>query len=147
MADYGTLADHADVVLDRLRSELPAEIPVFPAEAGGPSVVPREQAPPYVSVHINGYRANGGRLDLRSTRFTERIYAHCVGANDIAARTVLDQVAEALVDWRPEISGRSVYPIREEPPREPITNEPVGFTTVTITGVYRLESEPGRDGS
>lgn len=147
MTDYGTVVDHADAVMDRLYAQMPADIEVYPAAAGGPSVVPPGAIPPYVSVHISGSPDNGGRLNLLSTRFTQRAYVHCVGANDEAARIVLDYVNAALVDYRPEIPGRSVYPIRAEPPREPFVAEPVAQSTVEITGVYRLESEPGRQSS
>src|SRR5690606_1486196 len=116
VADYGSLQDHADAVLALLRAD--ASLTVYPPAAGGPSTVPIGATPPYVSVHMVPDRINGGRLDTRSTRLRLRIYCHCVGANDIAARAVSDRVADALLDVRPDIPGRSVYPIRHEQSRD-----------------------------
>lgn len=143
--NYGTLQDHADAVLALLRAD--SSLTVYPASGGGPSTVPVGTTPPYVSVHLVADRPSGGRLDTRSTRIRVRIYCHCVGANDIAARAISDRVSTALLDVRPDIAGRSVYPIRHEQSREADSTEPVAQTTVTITDVYRLESEPGVDGS
>lgn len=145
MADYGSLQDHADAMLALLYAE--ELLTVYPAEGGGPTTVPAEAEPPYVSVHFADDRPLGGRLDHKSTRMVVRAYAHCVGANDIAARAVVDLVAAAWLDVKPYILGRSVYPIRYEQSREPQPTEPVAQTTVTITSVYRLETDPGRDGS
>lgn len=147
MTDYGSNAEHANVVLQRLRDEMPSQIPVFEASNGGPSVVPTGQEPPYITVHISGNSAPGGRLPALSTRFVQRAFVHAVGATEDAARKVLDYVDAALVDYRPTIAGRSVYPIRPEPAREPFVTEPVARSTVEITAVYRLESDPGRQGS
>lgn len=145
MADYGTLQTHATAVLALLRAQ--PNLTVYPPETGGLSTVPEGASPPYVSVHVASDRPSGEKLDLRSTRMRVRIYCHCVGANDIAARAVSDKVADALLDVSPVINGRNCFPIRHEQSREPDPEEPIAHTTVTITEVYRLESVPGRDGS
>lgn len=146
MADYGYLQDHADAVLDLLRA---SDLVVYPAEVGGTVTVPDGASPPYVSVHFAAERPLGGRLTHRSTRMRMRIYCHCVGQTDIAARAVSDMVSEALLDQLVVIPGRSCYPIRhegnrEQPPRE---DESTGILTATLTEIYRLESDPGVDGS
>lgn len=118
-------------------------ITVYPAATGGPSTVPPKATPPYVSVHFVTQHGDGGRLDTKSTRTLTRAYAHCVGADDIAARAMLDQVQAAWLDVVPTVVGRTCYPIRHEQTRDADTTEPVAQTTVTITAVYRLESSPG----
>lgn len=145
MSDYGQLQDHAEAVLALLYDQ--PDLTVYPAEAGGPELVPRGAQPPYVSVHIDADRPLGGRLTMRSTRMRVRIYCHCVGANDMAARAVDDLVAAALLDVRPVIAGRTVYPIRSEVGRDPRADDSTGATVVTITSTYRLETDPGTDGS
>lgn len=144
MADYGSLQDHADAMLDLLYA---ADLTVYPAEDGGPSTVPVGASPPYVSVHFAGDRPYGERQDGRSTYLRIRAYAHCVGANDIAARAVCDLVAAAWLDVRVDIHGRSRDRIKFEQSREASTTEPVAQTTVTITDIYVLETSPGVDGS
>lgn len=146
MADYGSLQDHADAVLDLLYA---SDLTVYPAETGGSTTVPDGAQPPFVSVHMAVDRPLGGRLTTRSTRLRMRIYAHCVGEDDIQARGVSDLVAEALLDKRPAIAGRSVFPIRHEGDRErpPREDESIGELTVTLTELYRIESLPGVDGS
>jgi len=145
MADYTTLQEHADAVLALLRAQL--GLTVYPAADGGPTVVPPGAQPPYVSVHMAADRPLGGRLDMRSTRFRMRIYTHAVGRDDIAARAVSDMVADALLDVKVVIGGRSVYPIRSEVGRDPREDESTGVGVITITETYRLESDPGPTGS
>lgn len=144
MSDYGDEQDHADALLELLRAR---PITVYPAATGGPATVPPAAPPPYVSVHFVPQHVDGGRLDTRSTRLITRAFAHCVGANDIAARAMAKHVRLAWLDVRPAIHGRSVYPIRHEQTRDAQPAEPVAETIVTITAVYRLEDQPGVDGS
>ena len=141
MADYGTVQAHADAILALLRAD--ASLVVYPPTGGGGTTVPAGTNPPYVVVQVIADRPDGGRLQHLSTRFRARAYCQCVGANDIAARVVSDRVAAALLDVRPTIAGRSVYPIRHDIGRDPLSTDTTGTTTVTITDVYRLESDPG----
>lgn len=141
MADYGSAQAEATAMLTLLRAQ--SGLTVYPDEGGGPSTVPVGTTPPYVVVHFTTEDIDGGRLDTKSTRTRTRAYAHCVGANDIAARAVLDKVRAAWLDVVPTISGRNCFPIRAEPTREPFSTEPVAQTTVTITAVFRLETVPG----
>lgn len=145
MADYGAIQDHAHAVLALLYAT--DHLTVYPAQSGGPTTVPAGAAPPYVSVHMAGDWASGETLRGSSTRTRVRIYTHCVGANDIAARAVLDLVRSALLDAVPSIPGRACFPIRSEIIQPPQVTEPVAQTAVTITATWRLESVPGRDGS
>lgn len=145
MADYGEFQDHAEGMLELLYAD--ADLVVYPAEPGGPTTVPPGAVPPYVAVHFVADATEGGRLDHRSTRLRVRAYAHCVGANDTAARAVSARVRNAWLDVRPDITGRTVYPIRNEVGRDPNSNEATGGTTVVITDTYRLETTPGLGGS
>jgi len=145
MADYGSEQDHADAMLALLRAE--SSLTVYPAATGGPSTVPNGALPPYVSVHFVSEHLDNNNLTTLSTRTRTRAYAHCVGANDIAARAMTAKVRDAWLDVVPVIAGRSVYPIRHEQTREAQPTEPIAPTTVTITVVYRLEDQPGRQGS
>lgn len=149
MADYGDEQDHANAMLTLLRAR---PITVYPATTGGPSTVPVGATPPYVSVHFVTEHADGDHLTTRSTRTRTRAFAHCVGANDIAARAMAAHVREAWLDVVPAITGRAVFPIRHEQTRdlsaqEARPTEPVAQTTVTITAIYRLEDMPGRESS
>lgn len=144
MADYGSTQADADVMLALLRDR---PITVYPPASGGPSTVPAGATPPYVSVHFATQNISGGRLDTRSTRTRTRAYAHCVGANDIAARAIVDEVQAAWLDMRPTIPGRACDPIRHEQTRDAQPTEPVAQTTVTLTAIYVLETGPGVDGS
>lgn len=145
MADYGLVQDHADAFLAYLYAE--SDLTVYPAQGGGNTTVPAGTTPPYVVVQIVADRPDGQRLTHLSTRLRMRAYCQCVGENDKAARAVSDLVAAAVLDKRPVIDGRSVYPIRQDVGRDPLSSDTTGSTIVTITDVYRLESEPGRDGS
>jgi len=145
MSNYGSAQADATALLTLLRAQAALVSPpfaVYPDVAGGPSTVPPGAMPPYVSVHFATENSDGGRLDLRSTRTRTRAYAHCVGANDIAARAMVDQVAVAWLDVRPVIAGRTCDPIRHEQTREADVTEPVAQTTVTLTAVYRFETGP-----
>lgn len=123
------------------------DLTVYPDEGGGLTMVPNGATPPYVSVHFVADRPLGGRLDMRSTRMRVRAICHCVGSDDIAARVVSDLVSGALLDVVPTIVGRVCYPIRSEVGGDPRADESTNELVVTITDTYRLESDPGRDGS
>ena len=144
MADYGSAQADADAMLELLRSQ---PITVYPPEGGGPTTVPVGATPPYVSVHFVTENIDGGRLETRSTRTRTRAYVHCVGANDISARAMVDAVSAAWLDVRPVIAGRTCDMIRHEQTREAQPTEPVAQTTVTLTAIYVLETGPGVDGS
>lgn len=144
MADYGSLDDHAAAFMQLLYDE--SNLTVYPQPDGGAVTVPAGTTPPYVVVQIIGEDTpDGGRMTHLSTRMRMRAYCQCVGANDVAARRVRDLVARAVLDVKPTITGRSVYPIREDIAREPLSSDTTGSTVVTQTVVYRLESEPGTD--
>ena len=146
MADYGDEHDDATAMLDLLYAQ--GDITTYPSEDGGPSTVPVGATPPYRSVHfVTEHTPTGERLASLSSRSITRAFVHHVGASDVAARALLRRTKQAWLDVRPAIPGRSVYPIRHEQTRDPQTTEPVARTTVTITAIYRLETQPGVDGS
>jgi hypothetical protein len=145
VTDIGYLQDHADAVLDLLRS-VPA-LAVYEESDGGPTTVPPGVDPPYVTVHMVSARTIGPDLTMRSTRMSVRIYTHSVGLNDVAARAVSDLVAEALLDQKPYIDGRVVFPIRQEVGNDPREDESAGYLTSTITETWRLDTLPGSSSS
>lgn len=144
MADYGHLQDDANAILALLYA---TTLTVYPDEDGGLTIVPTGAVPPYVSVHFASVAALGGTLSHRSTRHATRVYCHCVGADDIAARAVSVAVRDALLDIVPTIAGRVCFPIRNEVGRDPREDESTGAGRITITDTYRLESLPGASGS
>jgi hypothetical protein len=141
----GLVQDHADAMLALLRNR--PGLVVYPDEDGaagtGQGRVPAGAEPPYVSVHFYADRVAGGTWDMRSSRMIVVAYVNCVGANDVAARAVADQVAAAWLDARPQIDGRNCYPIRHDGDNPAINDESTGSPVVNIRGQYRLESLPG----
>ena len=132
---------HAEAVLALLRA-VPT-LTVYP-EPDSVTQVPDGATPPYVSVYVVTRYDLGPALDAASSRAVTTITAHCVGANQIAARAVAQQVARALLDVRPVIPGRTSYPIRQEPiDQPPRVDESTGVQVVDLVQQYRLETLPG----
>lgn len=136
-----SLQDHATAVIDLLRAQ--PDLTVYPRAEGGTTTVPNGAAPPYVVVDFYTSRDLDGRMSMASTHMLLRIYAQCIGANRIAANAVSDLVAAALLDVRPTIAGRRCYPIRQDVGSPARPDDSLGETVVTLTEVYRLESDPG----
>jgi hypothetical protein len=138
-----SLAAHADAVLSLLHAD--STVTVYPQPTPGPTVVPPNTRPPYVTVHMAASRPRGDRMAMQSTKFRMRIYVHCTGATDDGARILSDWAAGLLLDVRPVIPGRTRNPIRSEtehqPPRE---DESTGRLGSTLTDVYVLETDAGR---
>lgn len=137
-----SLAAHATAVLALLYAE--TRLTVYPAEDNGPRVAPNGASGSYVTIHFATQRPKDGRITMRSTRMQIRIYAHCTGATDDAARRVADLVAGVLLDVRPAIAGRVVYPIDHETGQPPRPDESTGRLASTLTEIYMLRSEAGR---
>lgn len=140
------LQEHADAWLQLLRDD--PDLTVYP-EADDPGdsteLVPPDAAAPYVVVHLSFDLAPGpSGLVPATSRVICRGYAHCVGANDIAARAVADRVARAWLDVEPVLPGRQCYPIRFEAfAGAPRSDTSTGTPVVELTHVYRLETLPG----
>lgn len=146
MADYGDEQDDATAMLELLYAQI--DVATYPAEAGGPSIVPPGASPPYRSVHfVTEHTPVGGRMTHKSVITETRAFVHCVGANDLAARAMARRTREAWLDVKLDLPGRAVYPIRHEQTRDATPAEPVAQSTVTITTIYRLKHEPGVDES
>lgn len=145
MTDYGYLQDHADAVLLLFLDD--PTLTVYEEIDGGPTTVPSGAVAPYVVVHMVSARTIGPDLSHRSTRMSVRIYTHSVGENDVAARVVSDRVADVLLDRKPPIDGRVVFPIRQEVGNDPREDESTGSTVVTITETWRLDTLPGSSSS
>lgn len=144
-----TIQAHADAILALLRAD--ALLTVYPVESGQPGsadgVVPDGAQPPYVAVHLYverplGDGSTGEGLDGATARAVVRAYCHCVGANEIAARAVAQRVAAVLLDVRPAVTGRVVWPIRYDSGQPARSEESTGTLVSELTDVYRLESVP-----
>lgn len=132
---------HADAVFALLRA-VPT-LTVYP-EPDGVTQVPDGAEPPYVSVWVSTRYDTGPTLDMTSSRAVTTITAHCVGANQAAARAVAQQVSRALLDVTPSIPGRMCWPIRQEPiDQPPRPDESTGRQVVDLVQQYRLETLPG----
>lgn len=140
---------HADAVLGLLRAD--PQLTVYPAASGQPGsadgVVPLGATPPYVAVHLHverplGDGSGGEALDGLTSRAVCWIYLHCVGQDDIGARAVAQRAAALLLDKRPEITGRTAFPIRFDSGQPPRQDETTGSLVTELTDVYRLESVP-----
>lgn len=140
----GAAQDHANALLALLRAD--PGLTVYPkvngAAGSGTGLVPAGSTPPYVAVHVTTDRPLGETLDMRSIRVVVRAYCHCVGANPTAARAVADRVAAALLDVKPAVTGRTVWPIRHDASQPPRNDESTGALVVDLVDVYRLESLP-----
>lgn len=135
------IQEHAAAVLSLL-----AAAPLAPALVVHDGAVPDGVGPPYVLVYFadTDPELSGSRpLTGQSRRYVLRVYAHCVGGNQDAARKVSDRVRAALLDVAPTVAGRSCFPIRREDGQPPQRNEGTGALTQDKVDVYRLESIPG----
>lgn len=144
-----TVQAHADAILGLLRAD--AGLTVYPVESGAAGsaegIVPQGATPPYVAVHLYlerplGEGSGGEALNGATTRAVMRAYCHCVGATDIAARAVSQRVATRLLDARPVVTGRKVFPIRYDFGQPARNDESTGTLVSELTDVYRLESIP-----
>lgn len=140
---------HADAILGLLRAD--AGLTVYPVASGAAGsadgIVPLDATPPYVAVHLHmerplGDGSGGEPLNGATTRAVMRAYCHCVGANDIAARAVSQRVATVLLDARPVVAGRKIFPIRYDFGQPARNDESTGSLVSELTDVYRLESVP-----
>lgn len=118
-------------------------------EAGVPQTVYDGAAPnpmparPYVLAYISVATPEESSIEGSSDVTTARLYAHCVGDNAQAARTVAKAVRDALLNATPTIEGRTVNPIRHEDSRAPERDETTGTLVMDAVDVYALTSWPG----
>jgi hypothetical protein len=132
-----TVQAHADAVLTLLRAD--TSLTVHDGR------VPNGAVPPYVVVYF--YDTDPELADSRSvtggsSRYLLRVYCHCVGGNQIAARAVSQRVRAALLDAAPTVSGRVCFPIRREDGQPVERDESTGTLVHSKVDLYRLESEP-----
>jgi hypothetical protein len=131
---------HADAVLDLLRAAPGSPgLTVYPDDAG---VTPSGVTAPYVRVYIAVERQDGTDLSGQSDLATCRVYAHSVGANDVAARAVAERVADALLDVVPVVADRACWPIRHEANLPPRRDESIGVMFITQSDTYVYSSVP-----
>ncbi|HEY9414670.1 MAG TPA: hypothetical protein VIQ30_07930, partial [Pseudonocardia sp.] len=107
--------------------------------------VPSGTVPPYVLLYFGDEDPelpDSRPLEGGSERFVLRVWAHCVGGNAAAARTLGERVRAALLDVVPVISGRACFPIRREEGSPPQRDESTGTLVMDRVDIYRLESVP-----
>lgn len=113
---------------------------VWPDPSGA---VPDVPAPPYVRVHANVERPNGGEgcaLDSRSAAWTARWWCHSVGSSEDAVIALAMRVRAALLDVRPAVTGLSCGMIRQEASQPPSRDTDVTPAIWEQTTIYRLDA-------
>lgn len=130
-----------DAALALLRAD--TSLTVYPAPDGAPAgeLVPTGAVPPYVAVHAVRDFAPTGDLSSDTRQQRVRLYAHCVGLTDAAARVVAGRVQAVWLDITPTVAGLVCWPIRWDSSAYQ-ADETTGVRVVELTEVYRLESVP-----
>lgn len=134
------IPEHATAMLALLTGA-----PGSPALVVYDGVTPAGATAPYVLVYFasaDPELADSRSLRADSRRHVTRAYAHCVGGNQAAARSVAKRVRTAWLDVRPTVAGRQCQPIRREEGQPAQRDESLGTPVLDLVEVYRLESEP-----
>lgn len=138
---------HADAILALLEAALPLSPPLVVYDGAAPA----DPAEAYVLVYIATTTPSGTSLTSVHDRAVTRAYCHCVGRTKLpgnaatAARAVAGRVSNALLNVKPTIAGRVVFPIRDDgSDNPPQRQESTGWTMLDRTLVFRLESSPAR---
>jgi hypothetical protein len=132
---------HVDAVLALLAAGLDPAIVVYDGVV--PSPYPDPEVHPYVVVYFSGgwpTDGAGNAFDGRSATYRMQCYTHSVGGTAAACRAVAGQVRAALLNVRPAISGRSVFPIRWDDGQPAGTDESLGFPVINKADVYELKT-------
>jgi hypothetical protein len=137
------IQDHADALLDLLRAD--ADLTVYDG------LVPKTPASRYVLVYLL-VQTPGGleapdkvRLDNNSEVIDLWAYCHCVGGGQNAAsnaRAVSGRVRAALLNVKPSLPGRVVFPIRWRESSPPQRNEDLLSPVVDLVDVYGWVTKP-----
>lgn len=138
-----SLQQHAAAVLALLQADTgPPQLVVYDG------YVPDASLPPYVVVYFTGLSVEAAQdpdssdMTALSRRNDIWVYAHCVGANGQATRSVAARVANALLDVAPTVTGRTCFPIRHVENQPAARDETTGKLVMDQVDVYRLSSIP-----
>lgn len=138
---------HADAILALLRAAPPAISPLVVHDGViDPPPTDEDRRRGYVVAHIATSTPSGTSLTSVHDRAVTRAYLHCVGVTATSARAIAGRANNALLNVKPTIANRVVFPIRDDGsdvPPEPDRSS--GATYVDRVLVLRLESVP--DGS
>lgn len=105
--------------------------------------VPNPTPPrPYVVAYVTVETLEQTNLTSQSDVTTARIYCHCVATSAEGARIVQADVAAALLNARPVVSGRSLGLVRQEQSLPPQRDETTGVVVMDAVSVYRLVTHP-----
>lgn len=137
------IQDHADAVLGLLEAD--ADLKVYDG------LVPKGAAAPYVKVDLLVQTPDGLTAPDKvpfsgdSDVIEMWIYCHCVGAGLNAgrsARAVSGRVRARLLNVKPTLPGRVVFPIRWREGQPPQPNEETLVPVVDLVDVYGFTSNP-----
>ena len=106
-----------------------------------PNPTPDVRDEPYVLVYTTIDRPGDDpskALDGRSGVWLARWICHCVGANQIAARAMAQQVRTALLDQRVSVPGLATGLIEMEQANPPLRDESTGPVVIDAVVVFRL---------
>lgn len=133
---------HADAILTRLAGALPVTPPLVVYDGKIPDN-PAELASEYVLIYMYTTRPGGTALTNASDRAVTRAVLHCVAADAKGCRAVSGRAASALLDFVPNIAGRTCFPIRDDgAPQPPRPDKATGGLVMDQVVTYRLESLP-----
>lgn len=107
---------HVAALLDTLRVNVPSNLTVTL------SVAPDDYKTPYVVVHPDPGSVSHARLCGGNNRIAIHFTLHGVGSGPEQALWAGDKARKALLNNRPAVSGRNVYPIVQDgtpPPMRP----------------------------
>lgn len=138
------LQAHKAAVFDRLAAA-PGTPPLVPLSA----VVPKEQALPYLVVHIRLWTPSSelepDKVGFENTSDLINVVAYChsVGGNVDAALAIAGKVRAQLLGWIPTIAGRVCFPVRHDDSTPADPDETTGVTYVDQIDMYGFTSMPG----
>lgn len=137
------IQDHATAVLALLRAD--SGLTVYDGQ------VPKGAATPYLKVDLLVQTPDGLTAPDKvpfsgdSDVIDMWIYCHCIGGGTNAAsnaRAVSGRVRAALLNVKPALAGRIVFPIRWREGQPPQPNEETLVPVVDLVDVYGLVTKP-----
>ncbi len=141
--------EHAAALLGRLRSHGAPALTVHDA------IVPDGASAPYVLVRFSfralraSERPDASNLVLESLPFQVDATTYSVAASGLhtdlvarAARAIAGRVFAALLDWTPDVTGRSCTPVRHIDSFEAPADEATGTAYLELGDIWRFTSHP-----
>lgn len=137
--------DHANAILGLLHTALdPVPISVFDGKVPDPT--PDVDAHPWVLVYFDAdWPIDGAAnsLDGNAVTYVLKAWCHSTAGSGAGVRAIAGQVRAALLNVRPVITGRSVWPIRRYDGNPTGRDEALGTPVMSKVDVYELKTAPG----